>query len=499
MENLQGTESDPNEDTTPKTEEPTQESDDVPQGQGMHQYYSSVGQGYDQSAAYHHGMDVGSQYGANVSGGTGGNNNTNPPVYQQYGGMPGGPNQQQPGYMQMQQGQEYTYRPPPPPSYEQTDYRYFQGQQHPGMYEQRPSPQTAAPGSATNTPLHSSSWTYPPRNEAAPQAGNVSANVSPGRQGQSYDAYGRERFGYPPQPPYDYGVPYGYPGRGQSYPRTDPRYPPPYQGAYPMYPGYPPGYPPPDRAVTEDYRQMYPPGSHPAYGGIPRGPFIMDINNNDVLCGRGGATNSHVGNREFRKLVKKFKDKYLSAKKKDKPAVAAEVVEVIRKLDPPGRFLKKDKDSGYWLDIGDLRAKEKTSQALREGAPLIRKQMALSKAVLDESQDEESDVDEVEERSSPIQTTTTVAESPKLLRPGLYKPGTKTDNSVSTVNEQVKFEESTEINDANHIKEEDDDTNRKRPSESVDDEEDSPAKRPKGSSDLSSEFVPPEVSRQKET
>jgi hypothetical protein len=244
---------------------------------------------------------------------------------------------------------------------------------------------------------------------------------------------------------------------------------------------------------------MYPAGSHPAYGGIPRGPFIMDINNNDVLCGRGGATNSHVGNREFRKLVKKFKDKYLSAKKKDKPAVAAEVVEVIRKLDPPGRFLKKDKDSGYWLDIGDLRAKEKTSQALREGAPLIRKQMALSKAVLDESQDEESDVDVVEERSSPIQTIATSAESPKLLRPGLYKPGTKTDNSVSTVNEQVKFEESTENNDVNHMKEVDDDTNRKRPSESVDDEEDSPAKRPKGSSDLSSEFVPPEVSRQKET
>jgi hypothetical protein len=109
--------------------------------------------------------------------------------------------------------------------------------------------------------------------------------------------------------------------------------------------------------------------------GLASIPFIKDINDNDVLCGRGGATNSHCGNRSYRKLVKKFKDKYLKAKKKEKPSVAAEVVEIIRNLNPPGRFLKKDKETGWYLDIGDARAKEKTSQALREGAPLIRKQM----------------------------------------------------------------------------------------------------------------------------
>lgn len=39
---------------------------------------------------------------------------------------------------------------------------------------------------------------------------------------------------------------------------------------------------------------------------------------------------------------------------------------------PPGRFLNKDTKSGTWNDIGDGRAREKTSQALREGAPVIR-------------------------------------------------------------------------------------------------------------------------------
>lgn len=77
--------------------------------------------------------------------------------------------------------------------------------------------------------------------------------------------------------------------------------------------------------------------------------------------------------------MKSYKDKYLKAKKKQKPNVAAEVVTKIRSLDPPGRFLKKDKETGWYLDIGDARAKEKTSQALREGAPLIRKQMSEGK------------------------------------------------------------------------------------------------------------------------
>ncbi len=82
--------------------------------------------------------------------------------------------------------------------------------------------------------------------------------------------------------------------------------------------------------------------------------------------------------------MKKYKDKYLKAKKKEKPNVAGEIVDKIRSLDPPGRFLKKDRDSGYWLDIGDNRAKEKTSQALREGAPLIRRRLKEGLAMTDE-------------------------------------------------------------------------------------------------------------------
>lgn len=40
-----------------------------------------------------------------------------------------------------------------------------------------------------------------------------------------------------------------------------------------------------------------------------------------------------------------------------------------------GRFLKRDEKSGLWFEVGDDAAREKTSQALRQRAPEMRKIM----------------------------------------------------------------------------------------------------------------------------
>jgi len=93
---------------------------------------------------------------------------------------------------------------------------------------------------------------------------------------------------------------------------------------------------------------------------------------NDVLCGRGSGTSNNPGNELFRDKVNKTKRHYLKSKKRDKPKVAASLVAEIRQQVPPGRFLQKNDETGLWDDIGDLKAQEKTSQALREGAPEIR-------------------------------------------------------------------------------------------------------------------------------
>ncbi len=45
-------------------------------------------------------------------------------------------------------------------------------------------------------------------------------------------------------------------------------------------------------------------------------------------------------------------------------------------MDPPGRFLEKNNETGLWSDIGDKKAIEKTSQALRDGAASLRKQLS---------------------------------------------------------------------------------------------------------------------------
>ena len=58
----------------------------------------------------------------------------------------------------------------------------------------------------------------------------------------------------------------------------------------------------------------------------------------------------------------------MRAPKIQKPSVARVIVRAIRNGDPPGRFLRKDDKSGKWVDVGDKKAAEKTSQALREKA-----------------------------------------------------------------------------------------------------------------------------------
>lgn len=104
------------------------------------------------------------------------------------------------------------------------------------------------------------------------------------------------------------------------------------------------------------------------------------ISQNDVLCGRGGLTNHHPGNVVFRRLVRLKQESYLRASKRQKAGVAKEIVEIIRNLTPSGRFLKKDPHTpGVWMEIGDRKAREKTSQALREGAPELREELHTDK------------------------------------------------------------------------------------------------------------------------
>jgi len=99
---------------------------------------------------------------------------------------------------------------------------------------------------------------------------------------------------------------------------------------------------------------------------------VITPKDNDVIKGRGNGANLHPGNIRFRELIKAAREGYALSSKADKKQYTNWIVQHISNLDPPGRFLDKDKD-GRWFVMDDRKAKDKTSQALREGAPAIVK------------------------------------------------------------------------------------------------------------------------------
>ena len=102
---------------------------------------------------------------------------------------------------------------------------------------------------------------------------------------------------------------------------------------------------------------------------------IKEPHDNDVMYGRGGGTNHHQGNKRYRQKVEDRKLTYVSSKRLDKPQVALAIIREWRAQIPPGRFLKQNDKTKKWDDVGDKKAREKTSQALREKAPQIREQV----------------------------------------------------------------------------------------------------------------------------
>lgn len=103
------------------------------------------------------------------------------------------------------------------------------------------------------------------------------------------------------------------------------------------------------------------------------GVRIYEPRRNDVLLGRGSGVNNHHGNQVFRALVQEQKEQYNQSKSKvEKKAIAVEIVQTVQSSD--GRFLFRPSNS-FWMEVSFQKAVLKASQALREGAPTIRKML----------------------------------------------------------------------------------------------------------------------------
>jgi hypothetical protein len=163
-------------------------------------------------------------------------------------------------------------------------------------------------------------------------------------------------------------------------------------------------------------KPVLPPSMHPI------GASSAEINEEDVLCGRGGGTNSQIGNRRFRKLVQDFQPTYLLARRKEKPLLARTIVLIIRKRG--GRFIRKDDDTGELYEVGDVKAEAKTSQALREGLD-VRATKSAASSLMDKKKKKKQgskskDGEQEEERDEGTK-------SPEAKSPGTKSPEAKSE------------------------------------------------------------------------
>lgn len=94
-----------------------------------------------------------------------------------------------------------------------------------------------------------------------------------------------------------------------------------------------------------------------------RGKIVyVNFSDNDVLCHRGGFTNSHVGNIRYRAAGDALRPTYMTTDKTGKTAVSQQLVDEVHEWG--GRFLKKN--SSGWFEVDSKKAREKCGQLLRE-------------------------------------------------------------------------------------------------------------------------------------
>jgi hypothetical protein len=90
-------------------------------------------------------------------------------------------------------------------------------------------------------------------------------------------------------------------------------------------------------------------------------PRIVVPSHSDILFGRGKPFREHIGNLRLSNLLDDHLARYVAVKVKEKSAMIAEMVYIIKKKG--GRFLKQE--NGVWVGADEKRAREKVSHAFR--------------------------------------------------------------------------------------------------------------------------------------
>eukprot|EP00980_Cylindrotheca_fusiformis_P012834 scaffold3169_cov107-Cylindrotheca_fusiformis.AAC.4 len=91
----------------------------------------------------------------------------------------------------------------------------------------------------------------------------------------------------------------------------------------------------------------------------------------DVLLGRGKPFYSHIGNRTLQELVENYYARYNKLEQYAKTRLAEDIVAVVHGYF--GRFLKHDTESGMWVEVSNVEARDKVTHSFRRKRHLHRK------------------------------------------------------------------------------------------------------------------------------
>jgi hypothetical protein len=100
----------------------------------------------------------------------------------------------------------------------------------------------------------------------------------------------------------------------------------------------------------------------------------------DVLLGRGKTHTGHPGNKRLQTVLSMHSVRYnATTSRKEKTAITQEIVQIIHsESDPPGRFLKFDKDANGWVKVDDAWARIKVSHAIRYASRYKKRKSPLA-------------------------------------------------------------------------------------------------------------------------
>jgi hypothetical protein len=101
-------------------------------------------------------------------------------------------------------------------------------------------------------------------------------------------------------------------------------------------------------------------------------PRIVIPSYSDILFGRGKPFREHIGNLQLVNLLDDHLDRYEAVKLKEKSAVIAEMVYIVKKKG--GRFLKQEK--GVWVEADEKMAREKVSHGFRTRIRIVSSNQA---------------------------------------------------------------------------------------------------------------------------